>query len=73
MTSSIIKAARHAGLGQTGLWELAKLLNVEPGQYGIKRPTLSENEMEEVALAAQKAGIPDHLIIMITEETSSRT
>ena len=70
---SIIKEARHAGLGQTGLWELAKLLSVDPGQYGIRRPTLSENEMDQVALAAEKAGIPEHIIIMIAEETSSRT
>ena len=66
----IIKAARRTGLRQTELWELARLLRVDPGQYGINRPTLDEETLEQIVQAATDAGIPDSLIAMVREETT---
>ena len=67
----IIKAARRAGFS-TELWELAKLLGIEPDNYGITKPTLEQKTMDQIAKAAKESGIPGHIVTTIRAETTQR-
>ena len=68
--TKFIKAARSAGLRPAALWEIAMFLNLNPQDYGISRPTLSPEALRELALAADEAGIPGHIVTMVSQETA---
>ena len=69
-SNKVLKAAKSAGLRPAALWELAQLLNIDPDRYGISRPTMPPHALAELQEAALDAGIPDHIVAMVKQETT---
>ena len=67
-TTRLVREARKAGLRKTEMWELARFLGIEPGNYGIIRPEMGPETAERVGQAMLTAGIPESAMTSVLEE-----